>query len=151
MLRALLIAFLVVTSSASAQDISDSHRNAAEALLQSLDMESLLNQSIQVSLDIQLEQQPEIAPYRDIMEAFFEKHMSWSSLKPALIQIYAESFTEDELDDITAFYRTPTGQKAARLTPVLMEQGMLLGQRAVQENLPELEQAVMNRALILGD
>ncbi|MEL6616180.1 MAG: DUF2059 domain-containing protein [Bacteroidota bacterium] len=146
---ALVLFIVAVTAGASAQESTPeaSHRAAAEELLTTIDIPTVLNEAIRVSLDAELEMQPEIAPYRDLMEAFFKKHMSWAALRLSLIDIYVRNFTEGELREMTAFYRTPTGQKAARLTPTLMEEGMLLGQQAVEANLHHLERAVMDRAL----
>jgi hypothetical protein len=38
--------------------------------------------------------------------------------------IYARHFTVQELHDLTAFYRTPTGQKAVREMPQVMEESI---------------------------
>ena len=42
--------------------------------------------------------------------------------------IYARHFTAQELRDMTAFYRTPTGQKMLERLPTVMQQSMQLGQ-----------------------
>ena len=39
-----------------------------------------------------------------------------------IYQIYDKAFTESELKELIAFYRTPTGQKAARFLPGLSSQ-----------------------------
>jgi hypothetical protein len=39
-----------------------------------------------------------------------------------IYQIYDEAFTESELKELIAFYRTPTGQKAAAFLPSLSSQ-----------------------------
>lgn len=38
-----------------------------------------------------------------------------------IARIYAENFTEDELKEITAFYRSPTGRKLTETTPQILE------------------------------
>jgi len=42
-------------------------------------------------------------------------------------QLYADTFTADELRAIITFQSSAVGQKAARLMPVLTQKGMLLG------------------------
>ena len=42
-------------------------------------------------------------------------------------RIYAEHFTEAELDELIAFYETPLGQKMIAKLPVLTQQSMELG------------------------
>ena len=45
-----------------------------------------------------------------------------------LATVYAANFTAQELRDMTAFYRTPTGQKMLERLPTVMQQSMQLGQ-----------------------
>nr|WP_262904578.1 DUF2059 domain-containing protein [Hymenobacter lucidus] len=59
-----------------------------------------------------------------------------------MISLYAKEFTEKELKDLTKFYETPVGQKFVTRQAFLMQAGMELGQRRVQENLPELQRAI---------
>ncbi|MEH6477003.1 MAG: DUF2059 domain-containing protein, partial [Sneathiella sp.] len=42
-------------------------------------------------------------------------------------QLYAETFTADELREIIRFQSSAVGQKAARLMPILTQKGMVLG------------------------
>ncbi|MBO4790240.1 MAG: DUF2059 domain-containing protein [Oxalobacter sp.] len=56
--------------------------------------------------------------------------LGWESLKPEYVRIYRESFTEEELKDLTAFYQTPTGRMLIEKTPVLESKlGAALDQR----------------------
>jgi len=119
-----------------------SHRKATEALLSLMDMESLLSQSIDQMLQLQVQQNPTIAPYQSEMKAFFAKYMSWASLKNDMVNLYMAEFTEPELKELAAFYQTPVGKKTVQRMPVLMTKGAELGQRRVQEHLPELQAAI---------
>src|SRR5947209_20544725 len=64
-----------------------SHRAAAEQLLNLMGMESLLTQSIDQMLDMQVKQNPAIAPYRTEMKNFLGKYMSWPSMKDDMVKI----------------------------------------------------------------
>lgn len=112
---------------------------AAESLLTAANMETLLDDSIDQALALQIQQNPQLAPFEPVLREFFRKHMSYESLKGDLIDIYTDSFTAAELDEITAFYRTDTGQKTVRLMPALMQRGAQMGLNRVQDNLDELE------------
>ncbi len=111
----------------------------AEDLLEMIDMESALEQSMSQMLDLQLQQNPMLAPYRTVMLSFFKKHMSYESIKPEVLKIYAETFTASELKEINAFYATDVGQKTIEKMPTLMAQGGEIGARRVQENIGELQ------------
>ncbi|GAB3741107.1 hypothetical protein GCM10027594_20910 [Hymenobacter agri] len=93
-------------------------------------------------LDAQLKQRPEAATFEPEMRKFFGKYMSWNSLKGDMVDIYSRNFTESELRDITKFYQTPAGRKMSAVLPQLMQSGMEVGQKRVQEHLPELQEAI---------
>jgi hypothetical protein len=52
-----------------------------------------------------------------------------SEVAELMAQVYARNFTVDELHDLQAFYRTPTGQKLTQVMPVIAQQSMLVGQQ----------------------
>lgn len=109
-------------------------------------MEVALEESLSQIMDIQLQQNPALLPYKDVVMQFFRKHVSYSSLKPEMIQIYAEVFTAQELRDINAFYRTETGQKTIRLMPQLSAAGAQLGLQRIQQNGAELQRMIQAEA-----
>jgi uncharacterized protein len=101
-------------------------------------------------VDMQIKANAQIAPFRQVMLDFFAKYMSWDAMKDDMAKIYVEEFTLQELKDLTAFYKTPTGQKAALRVPQLMNKGADLGMRRVQDHMPELQKAVQDEAKRLG-
>ncbi len=118
---------------------------AAERLLKLMNMDNVFDQMVEQSLAAQLAQNPQLAQFREVMLEFLNKHLSWQSLKPEMVAVYAETFTTDELGEISAFYETPTGQKALQKMPELFSKGAQIGMRRVQENIPEL-QAMLREA-----
>jgi hypothetical protein len=120
----------------------ESHRQAAEKLLRMAGMERALEQSIEQMLKVQLQQQPSLGPYKEVMLKFLKKHMSFESLKGDIATIYMEEFTEPELNEIMAFYETPTGRKTLEKMPRLMMKGAQLGITRVQQNIVELQEMI---------
>lgn len=147
----LLVTFTFISIPSLAQDAVDSHQQAAEELLRTMDAPALLDQSVDAVIDGQIQAVPDLAMFEDIMKSFMRKYMSWDNMRPIYIDIYMEAFTETELREITAFYKTKTGKKSARLTPMLLQQGMEAGQQLVQEHLPELEQQIQARVIELQE
>ncbi|PRH83726.1 DUF2059 domain-containing protein [Arenimonas caeni] len=117
-------------------------RQQAERLLNALDMDTQFTAMLAMTLDMQLEQKPELNKYRHVMEAFFAKHMSYAALKESLVAIYAEEFTVAELRKASEFYETEEGRNILAKMPRLMQLGGELGQRRVEENLDELVAAM---------
>lgn len=54
--------------------------------------------------------------------------MSWPKMRPVYIQIYQESFTQEEIDGMIAFYQSPAGAAFVRKMPVVMERSMSIMQ-----------------------
>ncbi len=125
---------------------SESHRNAADELLDTMEMNTLLDDSIETILQLELSKSPTLQPFEEVMRAFFHKHMSGERLRNAFIDIYVDTFTEKELKEINRFYKTPTGKKILKETSALMAKGMKLGEQRVQENLPELQSMIQEEA-----
>jgi hypothetical protein len=98
-----------------------------------------MEQSMSQMLDIQLQQNPALAPYKGVMMEFLNENMSYESLKPELIKMYSEEFTSSELREINAFYLTDVGKKSIEKMPTLMMQGGQLGATRVQENIGDLQ------------
>jgi hypothetical protein len=76
------------------------------------------------------------------MNTYLKKYISWDVLKPDLTMMYAREFTEAELKQLTAFYKTPLGMKLNEKQPLLMQTGMNIGQQAVAAHQGELQQMI---------
>jgi hypothetical protein len=53
--------------------------------------------------------------------AAVKEMLDWNKLEPLYVRVYQKSFTQEEIDGITAFYRTPTGQAVLTKMPVVMQ------------------------------
>jgi uncharacterized protein len=121
-----------------------SHRAAAESLLNLMDMEKMMSQSVDQMLQIQIKQNPSLAQYETQMRTFLNKYLSWAGMKDDMLNIYTTEFTEDELKQLTAFYQTPLGKKTVQKMPALMQKGAEISQKRLQEHLPELQAAIQS-------
>lgn len=132
----LLIALLSISSISLADPAAEKE---AERLLNMMGMEEAMKQTTSQMLDLQLQQNPALVPFKEVMMEFFSKHMSYESLKPDMVRIYSETFTAPELREINNFYATEVGQKTIQVMPTLMVQGGQIGAARVQENIGELQ------------
>ena len=44
------------------------------------------------------------------IQAVISGALSWNKLEPEYTKIYEDAYTEQQIDDILAFYKSPTGQ-----------------------------------------
>ncbi|WP_204355729.1 MULTISPECIES: DUF2059 domain-containing protein [Marinobacter] len=143
-LKYLAFTLALATSSAALADAASTAE--AEKLLDAINMEETLDRSISQMLDVQLNQQPSLKPYKDVMLRFFSKYMSYDNIKPDLVSIYADAFTAEELRELNAFYTTDIGQKAIRTMPDLMAKGAQMGAQRVQAHIGELRTMIAEEA-----
>ena len=65
--------------------------------------------------------------------------ISWDKLRPAYVQVYSETFSDDEITGILAFYETPTGRAMLAKTPTLISKSMRVVQAQMGDLTPEIE------------
>lgn len=70
--------------------------------------------------------------------------LSWESLKEEYIQLYAETFTEEELQGIIEFSKSPLGKKMAEKSPILMQKSMEIGRQHAQQVMPQVQLAIQD-------
>lgn len=117
----------------------------ADSLLRAMDLERVMQVTAMSTFDASMESQPAMAQFRDVVQAWYRKHLSWAEFGPSMVKVYAEMFTEPELRAYLAFYRTPAGRQLARLTPDLTRRGAQLGAEVAARHSDELQQMIQAR------
>jgi len=140
LLYACLITVALVLSPVVALGDEQSHRKAAENLLIVMEVDKSLPKIAEQVVETQLQQNPQLAPQRDIMQRFLNKYVNWESVKEDTITAYTHEFTEPELKKLTEFYKTPVGKKASEKMPQLAFLAGQLGLKQAQAHQAELRQ-----------
>ena len=68
-----------------------------------------------------------------------------SELMGAMVGIYANNFTPDEVKALLAFYGTDAGRKAIAVLPRLAQEGAVAGQKWAQQNMPRMLETLQRR------
>ena len=119
---------------------AQSHRKAAENLLMVMEVDKSLPKIADQVVETQLQQNPQLAPQREVLQRFLTKYLNWESVKENTITAYTHEFTEPELKKLTEFYKTPIGKKANEKMPQLAFIGGQIGLRQAQAHQTELRQ-----------
>ena len=146
----LSIALLIIALGCSRVASQEDELEPAEALLVAMKLETSLTQTMEIMIDLQLQQLGLPEQLQSVVLDFFEKYMGWEGLKDELAEIYASEFTAAELNEMTSFYETPVGQKVAESLPALAQRTAQLGVDRVQANIGELQRAIEAEAQRLG-
>ena len=141
-LAPILLAFSFETHAA----LEDSRINAALSLLEAMDMRVNLARTVEQVTYAEVDKSPELVPYKAVMLEFMNKYMGFDNLKADLARIYADAFTQAELEELARFYRTPVGRKVLDKMPELTVLGARMGEQKVEEHLGELEGMIAREA-----
>jgi hypothetical protein len=74
------------------------------------------------------------------VNAVLLEQLSWVRLKPGFAQIYAETFSEEEVKGLIAFYEGPVGSALISKTPQLVQRSAQLMQQRMGPLLQQLTQ-----------
>jgi hypothetical protein len=100
-------------------------------------MDQALRQSLQ-GKELTDEQKRRVEKTRQETMAAIREEMSFAKLKDLYLQVYRETFTQEEVSGITAFYRTKAGQALVEKTPVAMQKASTLMQSRIQPLMQKL-------------
>jgi len=90
------------------------------------------------------EQKKQIADFQQRVMDTVNGKIGWKALEPDFINLYASTYTEEELDGIVAFYKSPVGQKMIEKTPELTTKSTQITQQKMTELQPVLSQMVQD-------
>jgi uncharacterized protein len=76
--------------------------------------------------------------YRELVR----ERTSWARLKEGYIALYAETYTEPELDALIAFHKTAGGQAMVEKMPKVMQQSLEIPQKIIVKMMPEIQRMV---------
>jgi len=77
----------------------------------------------------------------DRVMAIVREEMSWEKFKPKIMQVYRDTFTQEEIDGLIAFYESPAGRAYVAKVPVVAAKTMELAQQQMQSLLPKIKAA----------
>jgi len=106
-------------------------------------MEAAMNAAIQRNLKgeaLKPAQQRAVDNMAKRMTDLLAGELSYDKMEPKFIPAYRETFTEEEVAGMIAFYKTPTGQAVIHKMPTLVQKTMAMSQESVMRLMPKLEE-----------
>ncbi len=83
---------------------------------------------------------PRLAKVEEVAAAEASAALDFQTLKPDLIRIYDETYTEEELDGLVKFYQSPTGQAFISKMPMVLAKSMELVQQRMAVMMPRMQE-----------
>lgn len=147
----LLLLLSSVLTCAAAQPTSESIETLltltkTEALIESVygNVEQAMRQGMAravagKSLSAEQQRYLEATPQRFV--TIMREELSWENLKPMYIEIYRDSFTQEEIDGLIAFYQSPVGMAFVNKMPIVMQKSMTSMQARMQPIMEKMKAA----------
>ena len=79
--------------------------------------------------------------YSQELGKIMQEELTWAKLEPEMIKIYAEEFTQEEINGMIQFYKTPVGQSMIDKMPIVMQKSMQVGYKRMDSVTPKIMQA----------
>jgi hypothetical protein len=117
---------------------SASTHQAAEELVRTMHLGEQMRAMVPALIENFSAMRPQDPKLRQIMQQFFDTWFTAAELEPRIVEIYADTFTEQELKQYVRFYKTPAGQKLLEKSPELSARGMEIGRQIVTEHKADL-------------
>lgn len=144
----MVIALSIFATSVSAQ--GDRRRQLAEELLILMEVKENIERSFDMVKDRQMDrikrlnipnaESEKVASLQEKIMSIVTGALSWEKIREDYISLYAEIFTEEELEGILAFYKSPVGKKFIEKQPELMEKSMQINQKQMEILMPKLQE-----------
>jgi hypothetical protein len=152
---AVLLVVLLLTLSLTARADEASRRAKAQEMVTLLHMDTLMKQMMdnvhqqaaaaaqqRASKSMTPQEKAKLDDFQNRMFALIESQMGWKSLEPDILDLYAKTFTDEDLDGMLAFYKSPAGISMVQKLPGLMTQAMQLTQSRIVALQPQLKQMI---------
>ena len=91
----------------------------------------------QMDKDMPAEQRAKVGEMQGKMLALVAATLS--KVKPALAKVYADTYTEEEIDGILAFYKSPAGKAFIQKMPEVMQRSMPVMMQMMGDLQPEIK------------
>lgn len=74
------------------------------------------------------------------------EELSWSKLHPLFVQIYQDTFSQEEIDGLVAFYKSPAGAAFVEKMPLVMQKSMVAMQGRLVPLMEKMKAAARQAA-----
>ncbi len=92
------------------------------------------------------EQQKRVDELSAKIQKLLSDGLGWSTLEPEYAKLYDAAYTEDQVDGILAFYKSPSGQAMVEKSPILIKQSSALVRERMNAMMPQLQQLMKDFA-----
>lgn len=160
MKRLTLLLCLVLTFPLTARADDAAKRAKVQEMLDLLHLDRLMDQMMDMvqkqassMTDAQMngkgvppEQKERFDAFQKQLFTFIQTQLSWKAMESDYVDMYSQTFTEEEIDAMIAFYKSPAGQSMIAKTPELTQKSSVLVQKKMVTLIPQMQKMVQDFA-----
>lgn len=144
--RCMILGLLVLALPQMGYADEASHRAAAKEFIAQTHIPEIADAAMRDAISSSLATIPNQEQYKDIIEDVIRQNLAFSKVEDQYIDLHVKLFTEQELQDLIAFCKTPTGKKYVEASPVLNKEMTNLMIPLIQQTMEELSKRLSERA-----
>ena len=124
---------------------ADEHGELAKELLTFLKAKERMGVAVEQIVAIQVQRDPRLGRFKEEVRNYVAKYLAWDSMESGIVEEYKQYFTEAELREILAFYKSETGRKALTHMERIIRAAGKSRNDLLQQNSGELRAAIEAR------
>jgi uncharacterized protein len=145
----LTLTLLVIGPFAGAQELTKEAK--IERLLTVMNADNMIDQMFEQIKAMTAAQVPpgstpqQIAQAREVQTKILDlvkARISWEKMRPQYVKLYAETFSDEEIGGMLAFYGSPAGRAMLEKMPALVTKIMEVAQGQMKDVLPEIQRII---------
>jgi hypothetical protein len=119
-----------------------------ERLLDAMNADAMIDQMLEQIKAMTASQVPpgatpeQIARAREIQNKVLDlvkARISWQKIRPQYVKLYSETFSDEEINGMLAFYESPAGRAMLQKMPALVTKVMEVAQAQMKDIMPEIQ------------
>lgn len=91
-------------------------------------MKSMMQQSMK-DQTVNAAQQKVLDKFQEKIVAIQKEELNWDKMEPMFLEIYSNSLTQEDVNGMITFYKSPAGQSFINKMPIIMQQTMIAMQK----------------------
>jgi uncharacterized protein len=92
------------------------------------------------------EDRQRIAEARTRLKVITDKILTPETMEPIFVKVYADTFSQAEIDSLIGFYSSPAGQAIVAKLPLAAQNAMTATQQAMMSVMPQVQQIAKDTA-----
>lgn len=116
---ALIISAMLVSPALTRDE--KTHTKLAEEYLQISEYRKQMDVSNEQSAELYIKTYPDFKEHKDAIKRAYRRVFSYEKIKPEMVKMLVNIFTEDELVELNKFMKSPVGKKFIAKSPEVMK------------------------------